>query len=70
VRRNLELNLGKVCNNRCILCLDANAPRESRHFVPLERAVEELERGRADGADAVGLLGGEPTIHPAILDIV
>ena len=70
MRRNLELNLGKVCNNRCILCLDARAPRESRRWVPLERAAGELERGRVDGADSVGLLGGEPTAHPAILEIV
>jgi MoaA/NifB/PqqE/SkfB family radical SAM enzyme len=70
VRRNLELNLGKVCNNRCILCLDARAPRESRRWVPVERAAEELERGRADGADSLGLLGGEPTAHPSILEIV
>ena len=61
MRRNLELNLGKVCNNRCILCLDARAPRESRRWVPLARAETELERGRADGADSLGLLGGEPT---------
>ncbi len=70
MRRNLELNLGKVCNNRCILCLDARAPRESRRWVPVERAAEELERGRADGADSLGLLGGEPTAHPGILEIV
>ena len=70
MRRNLELNLGKICNNRCVFCLDARAPRESRSWVPTERAVGELERGRADGADSVGLLGGEPTAHPAILEIV
>jgi len=70
VSRNLELNLGKVCNNRCILCLDAKAPRESRRWVPLDRALDELQRGRDDGAEAVGLLGGEPTAHPEILPLV
>ncbi len=69
-RPNLELNLGKRCNNRCIFCLDGAAPREAREWVPVERARGELQRARADGADSVGLLGGEPTAHPQILEIV
>jgi len=69
-RRNLELNLGRRCNNRCVFCLDATAPRESRDWLPVERAREELERARGEGAVSVGLLGGEPTAHPRILDIV
>jgi len=69
-RANLELNLGKRCNNRCIFCLDGTAPPEAREWVPLERARGELERARGEGADSVGLLGGEPTAHPQILEIV
>ena len=68
--RNLELNLGKLCNNRCIFCLDGAAPRESRKWVPLERATGELERAREEGTTSLGLLGGEPTAHPEILEIV
>ncbi len=68
--RNLELNLGKVCNNRCVFCLDGRAPAESRRWVPLERALEEFRRARVEGARAVGLLGGEPTAHPQILELV
>jgi MoaA/NifB/PqqE/SkfB family radical SAM enzyme len=69
-RRNLELNLGRVCNNRCVICLDLTAPQESRRWLPLERAAAELERARAEGTTSVGLLGGEPTAHPHVLDIV
>lgn len=68
--RNLELNLGKLCNNRCIFCLDGRAPKESRKWVPAGRAAEELGRARREGTDSVGLLGGEPTAHPEILEIV
>lgn len=68
--RNLELNLGKACNNRCIFCLDGNARKEARRWVPVDRARAELERAHADGARSVGLLGGEPTAHPRILEIV
>ncbi len=68
--RNLELSLGKACNNRCIFCLDGNAKKEARRWVPLHRAHEELKRARSEGAVSVGLLGGEPTAHPRILEIV
>jgi MoaA/NifB/PqqE/SkfB family radical SAM enzyme len=68
--RNLELNLGKACNNRCIFCLDGNARPEARRWVPVDRARGELERARAQGARSVGLLGGEPTAHPSVLEIV
>jgi MoaA/NifB/PqqE/SkfB family radical SAM enzyme len=68
--RNLELNLGKLCNNRCIFCLDGAAPQESRKWVPVERAAGELERARKEGTTSLGLLGGEPTAHPEILEIV
>ncbi len=68
--RNLELNLGKLCNNRCVFCLDGRAPAESRCWVPLDRAMGELRAARAEGATALGLLGGEPTAHPEILTLV
>ena len=69
-RRNLELNLGRVCNNRCVICLDLTADREARRWLPLDRAIEELTRAHADGTRSVGLLGGEPTAHPDIVAII
>ena len=69
-RHNLELNLGKLCNNRCVFCLDGAAPQESRRWVPPDRAAAELQRAFDDGVRSVGLLGGEPTAHPQILEIV
>ncbi len=68
--RNLELNLGKLCNNRCVFCLDGRAPDAARRWVPHERALDELRRARDEGAVALGLLGGEPTAHPRILELV
>jgi len=70
VERNLELNLGLACNNRCIFCLDLTALPEARKWLPIERALDELHLARGEGATSVGLLGGEPTAHPRILDIV
>lgn len=69
-RKNLELNLGKVCNNRCIFCLDRNSPKSARKWLPLKRAIEEMENARGSGITSLGLLGGEPTAHPRIIEIV
>jgi sulfatase maturation enzyme AslB (radical SAM superfamily) len=68
--KNLELNLGKVCNNRCIFCLDRNAGKAARKWLPLQRARKEIEIARKEGIESLGLLGGEPTAHPRILEIV
>lgn len=68
--KNIELNLGKVCNNRCIFCLDRRAPKSAKKWLPVKRAREELERAREEGIESLGLLGGEPTAHPRILEIV
>lgn len=61
--RNLELNLGKVCNNRCVFCATGEQSRGDRGWMSLEEATEALRRGRDEGAEAVGFLGGEPTLH-------
>ncbi|MFH1435804.1 MAG: radical SAM protein [Pseudomonadota bacterium] len=68
--KNLELNLGKVCNNRCIFCLDGRSTKAARKWLPLKRAKEEMQIARAGGVSSLGLLGGEPTAHPRILRIV
>jgi len=67
--KNLELNLGKACNNRCIFCLDGNAPASSRRWLPVARAREEMRVARARGVASIGLLGGEPTAHPKIVEL-
>ena len=68
--KNLELNLGKVCNNRCIFCLDSRSTKAARKWLPLKRAKKEMEIAREGGVTSLGLLGGEPTAHPRILQLV
>ena len=63
-RRNVEINLGKSCNSRCVFCLDGQATRAEAAFTPWEELRAELERWRAEGYLSVGFLGGEPTVYP------
>ena len=62
-RRNVEINVGKACNNRCVFCIDGMPKREERLYMPWEDMKAELEFWHASGSRSVGFLGGEPTTY-------
>lgn len=62
------VRLTRVCNQRCLFCLDRDAQNGS--FVPVESVRRELAAGRREGFRRVVLSGGEPTVHPRFLEIV
>jgi MoaA/NifB/PqqE/SkfB family radical SAM enzyme len=68
--RQLEINLGKACNNACVFCANGAVPAAERKFVAPEIIAEELERGANSGYTAVGFLGGEPTVYPRLGKII
>ena len=69
-RRNVEINLGKACNHKCVFCLDGVPSKEDKRFMPFDELKTELERWRDEGHLSVGFLGGEPTVHPHIIEAV
>ncbi len=70
IRKNVEINIGKACNNRCVFCIDGLPKAEDRSYMPWEQMQAELERFYIDGYRSVGFLGGEPTTYPRIVDAV
>ncbi len=68
--RQYEVNLGKACNNACVFCSNGQVPPAERRFLPFEQVASELECGRREGYEAVGFLGGEPTIRKDFPEIV
>ncbi len=60
---NLELNLGKPCNNRCVFCATGAESRGDRGWMAPDEVERALDRGRGEGAEAVGFVGGEPTLY-------
>lgn len=64
LRKNLELNIGKACNNRCVFCVDGLPKREDRTYLSWEAAKSEIDRWHAEGHRSLGFLGGEPTTWP------
>ncbi|MEC7948781.1 MAG: radical SAM protein, partial [Myxococcota bacterium] len=69
-RKNIEINIGKACNNRCVFCIDGLPKREDRSYMPWAQMQSELTRWYQDGYRSVGFLGGEPTTYPRICDSV
>jgi len=64
-----EIQLGHLCNNRCVFCSSGQLTAlKIARPVPLEPIVEALAQARAAGATHLTFLGGEPTIHKRFLD--
>jgi radical SAM protein with 4Fe4S-binding SPASM domain len=68
--KDIEINLGKICNNRCIFCMTENADFESHKFATLQEVKAELKEYKKRGFNSIGFLGGEPTLHPNIIEII
>ena len=64
----LWVRLTRVCNNRCLFCLDSGAQDGTR--IPEDQVLELMKQGRDGGATRLILSGGEPTLHPRFLDFV
>lgn len=64
----LWVRLTRVCNQRCLFCLDRDA--QNGTFLDFEALRRELLRGRRLGMRRVVLSGGEPTLHPRFLELV
>jgi MoaA/NifB/PqqE/SkfB family radical SAM enzyme len=69
-RRNVEINVGKACNNRCVFCLDGMPKKEDRSYMDFGAMKSELESWYSQGRRSVGFLGGEPTTYPKIVQSV
>ncbi len=69
-RKNVEINVGKSCNNKCVFCLDGMPTKEDKQFIPFDEMKRELDRWRAAGHESVGFLGGEPTTYSKIVESI
>ncbi len=64
-----EIQLGHLCNNRCVFCSSGQlTAMKIARSVPIEPIIEALEQARAAGAKHLTFLGGEPTIHKRFLE--
>lgn len=71
ITRRGVLWLGLKCDVKCKFCYDENVNKKEKLWVPLEDTKRALSKFRNYyGNRYVDFMGGEPTLHPKILDIV
>lgn len=61
------INVTYRCNNHCVFCAVGNRLPEDQ---TLEHIKGVLDRYAADGVELLDLDGGEPTLHPQLLEII
>jgi MoaA/NifB/PqqE/SkfB family radical SAM enzyme len=64
----VEINPGMLCNNKCVFCMSGYERDEHPPWAEPGRFRAELLRYRNKGVRALGILGGEPTAYPHLLD--
>lgn len=66
-----EIQLGHVCNNRCVFCSSGQLTSKGlARPVPLTSITSAMDDARRSGARRVTFLGGEPTLHKDFLPAV
>lgn len=69
--RDLRLSITDRCNFRCVYCMDPGV-----RFMPSEELLQPWEMARLAGlcvglgVEKVRITGGEPTLHPALEEII
>lgn len=69
--QQVEIQLGHMCNNRCVFCVSGQRTgRGEAKPMPIEPILAEIRAARGRGHTKITLLGGEPTLQPGFLDIL
>lgn len=62
-------NITKACNMRCVHCYE-NAGRQGSNELASNEVIDGLKKMSDAGVTSVAFSGGEPTMHPQILDFI
>lgn len=66
--KNVEINPGRLCNNKCIFCMSGEERDDHDPWADPARMKDEIRMRYAEGARSLGFLGGEPSAYPHILE--
>ncbi len=65
-----DVKLGYLCNNDCLFCIYPSEFKASSSMRMTDEVKHELEKGIRQSMQKALFVGGEPTIHPDIIEIV
>ena len=67
----VEIQLGHLCNNRCVFCVSGQrTARGQAGVAALGPLLESLRAARERGSTKITLLGGEPTLQPVFMAVL
>lgn len=66
---DIDINLGTACNNNCKFCMSQDPSRKSK-FVDYDTLRKDVLTAALENYSKITFLGGEPTIHPKIIELV
>lgn len=70
-QRQVEVQLGHLCNNRCVFCVSGQLSEQGRApQLAVQPILNEIRAARANGALRITLLGGEPTIQRSFPEVL
>ncbi|MBW7996847.1 MAG: anaerobic ribonucleoside-triphosphate reductase activating protein [Candidatus Glassbacteria bacterium] len=58
------------CNMRCFFCHNTVLAEPQKNFIAWSRLEQTLLASRVQWVDSVCISGGEPTLHPQLLDLI
>ena len=69
---NILIEITERCNLSCPTCFAGSSPQHSKQMSLEEftRQVDQLVAGGKSGTDVIQLSGGEPTVHPQLLEMI
>ncbi|HAH31634.1 MAG TPA: hypothetical protein DCL44_04905 [Elusimicrobia bacterium] len=67
--KRVDIKIGFNCNNRCDFCAQGDKRYKSKQK-SLTEIKQILRTARASGVSGVVFTGGEPTLHPGLIDAV
>jgi molybdenum cofactor biosynthesis enzyme MoaA len=62
------VRITRACNNNCLFCLDRE--NQNGSIFSMAEIVLDLKRGLKEGIRRVVISGGDPTVHPELVEII
>jgi radical SAM protein with 4Fe4S-binding SPASM domain len=66
----VSINLTNRCDKRCAMCFESPESRKTRLELSLNEMKSIIDQLRTLGVNCINLSGGEPTLHPDLLEII
>jgi molybdenum cofactor biosynthesis enzyme MoaA len=64
------LDVTSGCNFRCPICYADSGREATPYFLPVGEALQRVQAAKSKGIWEVTLMGGEPTVHPGLIEMV